>query len=215
MEQRGCLKQSKWERLRNTLKCLFLNPTSLTETTDDRGKDEMKEFNEMRKSSVGNCRCTKTTTTPPPKKNPPNFQIIKRCMFISKGKIQISAVLLFSHHSEASSGSLPCLVLLLLMPHEARRARDVRAVHHKACTEILSLGYRIINALKSSAENKGRTWSVNPKSFSYNLCATTHTAINLTSGCIRVHKTQSFQNAWYHLHLCFYDGLHPVIYPRV
>lgn len=85
---------------------------------------------------------------------------------------------------------LPCLVILLLMHHEPCRACDVRAVHHKECTEILSLGYRIINALESLAENKGCIWSVNPKSFSYNLCATTHTAINLTSGSIQVHKTK-------------------------
>lgn len=168
----------------------------------------------MRKSSVENCRCTKTKTT----KNNPKKHLIFRlledaCSFPQQNQpelVQISAALLF-HHSEPSSGSLPCLVILLLMHHEARRAPDLRAVHHKACTEILSLGYRIINALKSSAENKGRTWSVNPKSFSYNLCATTHTAINLTSGCIRVHKTHSFQNAWYHLHWCFHDGLHPVM----
>lgn len=41
----------------------FKNLISLTEITDDREKDEIKEFNEMRKSSVENCRCTKTKTT--------------------------------------------------------------------------------------------------------------------------------------------------------
>lgn len=48
---------------------IFLNPISLTETTDVREKDEIKEFNEMRKSSVENCRCTKTKTN---KSNPKN-----------------------------------------------------------------------------------------------------------------------------------------------
>lgn len=63
----------------------FLKPHQ-TETTDDREKDEIKEFNEMRKSSVENCRCTKAKTTTPPPKKTPNFHIIERCMFISKAK---------------------------------------------------------------------------------------------------------------------------------